>query len=382
MAKIEQTIEIDAAPETVYERLSRFDDYPGFVQDVRQLRRIGASRLQCETGYGEHARSFEIEITQQIPGVRLAWRMMQSPHYQAHVALQALETEFGPDRTRLTLTVDSAPGEQVLAGHDDPTVTLRERMAGDLARFKKQVERHDPSGVHMAASRTAHPGGKPAAWRTAGGADAEQSASAAGPEATAGSYRHSETDARAAGAGAAGYGVEYGAAAPEESRMHPWMRHAPALPDLRNLWQQPLRIMRSVSRDMGRLFEGTQSRTGQQQDAGPVQGGWSPLVETARREQKFIVCAELPGVRRDDLQVEIKHDRLTIEGERRPEPRHEAPEERRSERNYGHFYRVIALPPGAQPEAASAALHDGVLEVTVPLAEFANRPRRLDVRAG
>src|SRR5690606_16556211 len=102
--------------------------------------------------------------------------------------------------------------------------------------------------------------------------------------------------------------------------------------------------------------------------------------ETARRDQDFVVCAELPGVRCDDLCVEIRSDRLTIEGDRRPASSHAREEEWRSERRYGHFYRVITLPAGAQPDEASAEMHDGVLEVRVPLAEHALRPRRLEVR--
>ncbi|HVL76051.1 MAG TPA: Hsp20/alpha crystallin family protein, partial [Noviherbaspirillum sp.] len=96
--------------------------------------------------------------------------------------------------------------------------------------------------------------------------------------------------------------------------------------------------------------------------------------------QKFIICAELPGVSLDDVNVEIKHDRLTIEGDRRPEPQHEPDEQRRSERSYGHFYRVVALPPGAQPEGASASMQDGLLEITVPLSAHPYQTRRIDVR--
>ena len=52
----------------------------------------------------------------------------------------------------------------------------------------------------------------------------------------------------------------------------------------------------------------------------------------------------------------------------------------RSERSYGHFYRVISLPEGAEPEAASAAMHDGVLEITVPMPEGGKRGRKIDIR--
>jgi HSP20 family molecular chaperone IbpA len=180
---------------------------------------------------------------------------------------------------------------------------------------------------------------------------------------------------------------EHGQDHGHERRAYPWMQRLPTLPELWNLWQQPLRMMRRASHDMERVFDSVLTQPGSTR-AGPqprqdgARGAWTPVVETAQREQKFVVCAELPGVRCDDLQVEIKHDRLTIEGERRPEPPHEAQEERHSERRYGHFYRVVALPAGAQPDSAAAEMHDGVLEITVPLAAYANRPRRLDVKPG
>lgn len=96
---------------------------------------------------------------------------------------------------------------------------------------------------------------------------------------------------------------------------------------------------------------------------------------------KFIVCAELAGVKREDVSVEVSGDRLTIEGERRQEPPHGPQEQRRSERSYGHFYRVISLPAGAQGEAASASLQDGLLEITVPLAEGGKNARRIEVQS-
>lgn len=370
MAKIEHSTEINASPELVYERLSHFDDYPRFMLDVRQVRRTGALRLQWQTGHGEHARSWEAEITQQIPARRIAWRHVHGPRYEASVELQPVqEDDAAVRRTRTTLRIECDPQEQILAGHGDALETLRVRAEQDLARFKKHVEQHDPAGIHVSVSASASAasatGSGPDIGKTVGQTAAERAE-------TAGSSAHTEAH-RATEAG---------------QRASPWLRAAPGLPELWNLWQQPWRMMRRVSHDMERVLDTMRAlrpgadRPGpdRSSEPAPAGSGWTPAVETAQRDDSFIVCAELPGVKSDQLRVEIKHDRLTIEGDRHPEPRHAPQEQRRSERCYGHFYRVIALPPGAQPEGASAAMHDGVLEITVPLAAYAHQARRLDVR--
>lgn len=399
MAKIEHSTEINASPELVYERLSHFDDYPRFMLDVRQVRRTGALRLQWQTGHGEHARSWEAEITQQIPARRIAWRHVHGPRYEASVELQPVqEDDAAVRRTRTTLRIECDPQEQILAGHGDALETLRVRAEQDLARFKKHVEQHDPAGIHVSVSASASAasatGSGPDIGKTVGQTAAER-AETAGSSAS-GSNGGSSAYATASGAGSGVHlrhdysnaHTEAHRATEAGQRASPWLRAAPGLPELWNLWQQPWRMMRRVSHDMERVLDTMRAlrpgadRPGadRSSDPAPTGSGWTPAVETAQRDDSFIVCAELPGVKSDQLRVEIKHDRLTIEGDRHPEPRHAPQEQRRSERCYGHFYRVIALPPGAQPEDASAAMHDGVLEITVPLAAYAHQARRLDVR--
>jgi HSP20 family protein len=110
-------------------------------------------------------------------------------------------------------------------------------------------------------------------------------------------------------------------------------------------------------------------------------GIWSPRVEAFHKGDQFVVRAELPGLRKDDVQVDLRDDFLTIRGER-----HEEHEEHRegylhSEREYGQFYRTIPLPEGVIAESADASFRDGVLEVTMkaPPAE-ATRGRRIEVK--
>lgn len=109
--------------------------------------------------------------------------------------------------------------------------------------------------------------------------------------------------------------------------------------------------------------------------------GWSPRVEAFQKGDKFIVRAELPGLKKDDVQVELTNDALTIHGERRAEHEEKREGYFHSERQYGQFHRTIALPEGVISESAQASFRDGILEVTMqaPPAE-ANRGRRLEIK--
>jgi HSP20 family protein len=114
--------------------------------------------------------------------------------------------------------------------------------------------------------------------------------------------------------------------------------------------------------------------------AGLAQAGWSPQIEIFEREGNIVVRADLPGLEKDDVKVEVNDDALIIQGERRHE--HEDRQEGyfRSERSYGSFYRAIPLPDGVDAENANATFRNGVLEVTVPAPKQQGRARRLEIR--
>jgi HSP20 family protein len=93
------------------------------------------------------------------------------------------------------------------------------------------------------------------------------------------------------------------------------------------------------------------------------------------------VRAELPGLKKDDIQVELKEDVITIQGSRKEEHEEEREGYYHSEREYGQFYRTIPLPEGVISESAQASFKDGVLEITMqaPPAE-ATRGRRVEIK--
>jgi HSP20 family protein len=100
---------------------------------------------------------------------------------------------------------------------------------------------------------------------------------------------------------------------------------------------------------------------------------WSPQVETFRRGDKIVVRADLPGVDKDDVNVSVDNDVLTISGERSAEDQDEGDGWYRTERSYGSFYRALPLPEGVNADACEASFKDGVLEVTLPAPAEENR---------
>jgi HSP20 family protein len=111
------------------------------------------------------------------------------------------------------------------------------------------------------------------------------------------------------------------------------------------------------------------------------EGIWTPRIEAFQKGDRFIVRADLPGLKRDDIHVELRDDALTIQGERREEHEEEREGYFHSEREYGHFARTIPLPEGVISESAQANFRDGVLEISMQAAPSeAQRGRRLEIK--
>jgi len=104
--------------------------------------------------------------------------------------------------------------------------------------------------------------------------------------------------------------------------------------------------------------------------------GWMPQIETFRRGDKLVLRADLPGLRKEDVSVEIEDGILTISGERSAEDVEDRDGYYHSERSYGQFQRSLALPEGVTGESCDATFKDGVLEVTLPVPKQAERSAR------
>jgi HSP20 family protein len=135
---------------------------------------------------------------------------------------------------------------------------------------------------------------------------------------------------------------------------------------------------RRRANEMDRWFHDA-GRGGSNATSGRFQN-WTPDIETFQRGDQFVVRADLPGMKRDEITVQVADDSLTIEGERRSEHEEQRQGVYRSERRYGTFCRMIPLPEGTLVDSAKATFQDGVLEIVVqaPPKEVA-RGRRLEI---
>ncbi len=99
--------------------------------------------------------------------------------------------------------------------------------------------------------------------------------------------------------------------------------------------------------------------------SGTDEAGWTPPVDIYEAEDRYVVTAEVTGLAREDLQIQIQDGKLTLKGERRPA---ECPTVRfeRVERGHGRFARAFVLPHAVDASAVTADLQNGVLTITVP----------------
>ena len=109
-------------------------------------------------------------------------------------------------------------------------------------------------------------------------------------------------------------------------------------------------------------------------------GAWAPPVDIFERHDHLVVRAEIPGVQKDDMGVQIENGVLTLHGERKQETEVKEENAYRMERVYGTFTRSFSLPTTVDAAKVTATYKDGVLEVTVPKAETA-KPKKVEIKA-
>jgi len=107
---------------------------------------------------------------------------------------------------------------------------------------------------------------------------------------------------------------------------------------------------------------------------------WTPQIEMFERDGQLVIRADLPGLKKDDVRVELRDDAVVIRGERQEERREEREGFYRTERSYGVFYREIPLPAGVDTDRATANFRDGVLEIAMPVEQGEARGRQLQIQ--
>src|SRR5580698_6525758 len=109
--------------------------------------------------------------------------------------------------------------------------------------------------------------------------------------------------------------------------------------------------------------------------------GWAPAFDVYEEKDNFIVKAELPGMKKEDINVSLHDGDLIISGERKSETKSEGTEVYRAERYFGKFQRTVSLPPTVAANNVKAEYKDGILTVTLPKSEEA-KPRQIEVKVG
>ena len=135
----------------------------------------------------------------------------------------------------------------------------------------------------------------------------------------------------------------------------------------------PFRELLDVQREVSRLFN----------EDSPIlkrASSWAPPVDIHETEECFELSVELPGVKKEDVTLEVKEGVVSVKGELRQEKDVEEKNVHRIERRYGSFYRAFNEPPNVDASRVKAAYQDGVLRITLPKAEEA-KSRQIEIAA-
>lgn len=144
-------------------------------------------------------------------------------------------------------------------------------------------------------------------------------------------------------------------------------------------FDSPFSLMREMRDEMDRMIEGLDQLI-ESRDLGFEGQGFSPQIEVSQRGDSFVVRADLPGMKKEDVRVEVLDDALCLEGERKSESREEREGFFRSERSYGSFQRIIPLPEGCDTQNVQASFENGVLEVTLKAPPPRTRGRQVEIQ--
>lgn len=147
-------------------------------------------------------------------------------------------------------------------------------------------------------------------------------------------------------------------------------------------WQRPelswspFRQLSSLRDEIDRVFEAPFAALSEASQ--PFGGGWAPALDLYEDKDSFVVKLEVPGMKKDELEVSLQDGVLSISGERKAEQKHESTETHRSERFFGRFQRAVTLPTRVEGDKVAASYQDGILTITLPKAEEV-KPKQIPI---
>lgn len=363
MSSIERSIDINAPVARTYEQLCKVEEFPRFMQGVHSVHALDDMHLHWSARVGERDLEWDCEITERVPERFIAWRSIGEPRGEGRLTLEAL----GAHTTRVTLHVQS--GDDADSGLPD--------IEGDLARLKKIIE-------GQARDRVAQDGDLASAPALAEQPGAAVAADAEVADAEEGDAAHQEPPPAVESAPDAPANAQQArhAFAPEPAqdtqgepvtvvrRIRAGNPAHPLLPTW-EVWTWPaLRVFgEQMEQAMSQWWRGYWWMMPTLMPYGSAWGmhAWTPSVDVTRDSNRLLVCAKLPGVEKENVQVELAGGNLLIRGEGAPERPGRARDARAAAPRNGRFFRAVALPIGIDAERAAAHMHDGMLEVSLPL---------------
>lgn len=144
----------------------------------------------------------------------------------------------------------------------------------------------------------------------------------------------------------------------------------------KDVWQ-PFREVETLQNEMNKLFDFSLGRW-PVRSTGLMEGAWNPSVDVFESKDNIMVKADIPGMKKEDIEISIHGDTLIIKGEKKEETESKEKDYVKTERFYGSFNRALTLPSEVDETKGKASYKDGVLEMTLPKKEE-KKPRQIKV---
>lgn len=143
----------------------------------------------------------------------------------------------------------------------------------------------------------------------------------------------------------------------------------------------PFREFQDLSDRLTRYFQASPGNLVQHEGEQALRGfDWAPAVNISETDRAYVIKADLPEVRKEDVKLTVENNLLTIEGERRQQKKEENEKFHRVESVYGRFVRRFTLPDDAQEDKVEATFKDGALSVSIPkAASRSSKARQISV---
>ncbi len=135
MSSIEQSVEVQVPVRTAYNQWTQFEDFPHFMEGVKEIRQLDDTSLHWTVEIAGQVREFDAKITEQNPDERIAWTTIDGPHQAGVVTFHRL----GDNRTKVMLQMEYDP-QGLVEKAGDALGVVKTRVKGDLERFKSFIE--------------------------------------------------------------------------------------------------------------------------------------------------------------------------------------------------------------------------------------------------